>query len=84
MMLSTGGSIWLTENNRDTRMVRKLDNGNYLVCQEGEGRVREYDSNGKIVWEYAVELGDRPRSDGHGPEGHAHVPEGRQRPYVGR
>lgn len=55
---------------RDTRMVRKLDNGNYLVCQEGEGKVREYDATGKIVWEYAMELGDRPRSDGHGPEGH--------------
>ena len=55
---------------RDTRMVRKLDNGNYLVCQEGEGKVREYDGNGKIVWEYAMELGGRPRSPGHGPEGH--------------
>jgi hypothetical protein len=55
---------------RDTRMVRKLDNGNYLVCQEGEGKVREYDPAGKIVWEYAMELGERPRSDGHGVEGH--------------
>ncbi len=26
---------------RDTRMVRKLDTGNYLVCQEGDGCVRE-------------------------------------------
>jgi len=55
---------------RDTRMVPKLDNGNYLVCQEAEGKVREYDGTGKIVWEYAMALGDRPRSDGHGPEGH--------------
>ena len=38
--------------------------------QEGEGKVREYDGNGKIVWEYAMELGGRPRSPGHGPEGH--------------
>ncbi len=55
---------------RDTRMVRKLDNGHYLVCQEGEGKVREYDDTGKIVWEYALDLNGRPRSDGHGPEGH--------------
>lgn len=59
-----------SNSHRDTRMVRKLDNGHYLVCQEGEGKVREYDATGKIVWEYALELGDRPRSDGHGPEGH--------------
>ncbi|HEX4590143.1 MAG TPA: hypothetical protein VH120_09470, partial [Gemmataceae bacterium] len=25
---------------RDTRMVRKLDNGHYLVCHEGDGTVR--------------------------------------------
>ncbi len=55
---------------RDTRMVRKLDNGNYLVCQEGEGKVVEYDKTGKIVWTYVMELGGRPRSEGHGPEGH--------------
>src|SRR5262245_48110702 len=28
---------------RDTRMARKLANGNYLVCHEGDGKVREYD-----------------------------------------
>jgi hypothetical protein len=55
---------------RDTRMVRKLATGNYLVCQEGEGAVREYDDMGKIVWEYKLDLGGRPRSNGHGPEGH--------------
>jgi hypothetical protein len=55
---------------RDTRMARKLDNGNYLVCHEGDGKVREYDRNGKVVWTYTVDLAGRPRSDGHGPEGH--------------
>jgi hypothetical protein len=55
---------------RDTRMVRKLDNGHYLVCHEGDGKLREYDANGKVVWTYVMELGDRPRSPGHGVEGH--------------
>jgi hypothetical protein len=55
---------------RDTRMARKLAGGNYLVCQEGDGCVREYDGSGKIVWEYALDLAGRPASPGHGPEGH--------------
>jgi len=55
---------------RDTRMARKLANGHYLVCHEGDGKVREYDPKGKVVWSYALDLGGRPRSPGHGPEGH--------------
>lgn len=52
----------------DTRLVRKLDTGNYLVCHEGDGKVREYDGDGKVVWEFEVPLfGQAPR-DGHGPE----------------
>jgi hypothetical protein len=64
----------LTVNNpdphRDTRMARKLAGGNYLVCHEGDGAVREYDPAGKVVWEYRLDLNGRPRSPGHGPEGH--------------
>ncbi len=55
---------------RDTRLARKLANGNYLVCHEGDGVVREYDSSGKVVWSYTLDLAGRPRSPGHGPEGH--------------
>lgn len=55
---------------RDTRMARKLANGHYLVCHEGDGMVREYDDTGKVVWSYKLDLAGRPRSDGHGPEGH--------------
>jgi hypothetical protein len=55
---------------RDTRMARKLKSGNYLVCHEADGAVREYDAAGKVVWEYGLELSDRPRSPGHGVEGH--------------
>ncbi len=55
---------------RDTRMARKLDNGHYLVCHEGDGMVREYDGEGRVVWSYTLDLAGRPRSPGHGPEGH--------------
>jgi hypothetical protein len=55
---------------RDTRLARKLASGNYLVCHEGDGAVREYDPAGKIVWSYKLDLAGRPRSSGHGPEGH--------------
>src|SRR4029079_12041132 len=55
---------------RDTRMARKLANGHYLVCHEGDGKVREYDGDGKVVWTYALDLAGRPRSEGHGVEGH--------------
>lgn len=51
---------------RDTRLVRKLDSGNYLVCHEGDGAVREYGPSGKVVWEYRVPLFGRPRAGGHG------------------
>jgi hypothetical protein len=59
-----------SDAHRDTRMVRKLATGNYLVCQESEGSVREYDAKGTVVWEYKLDLNGRPRSGGHGPEGH--------------
>jgi len=55
---------------RDTRMVRKLENGNYLVCHEGDGKLREYDPAGKVVWTYELDLNGRPVAPGHGPEGH--------------
>ncbi|QDU37612.1 hypothetical protein Mal4_19270 [Maioricimonas rarisocia] len=50
----------------DTRLVRKLESGNYLVCHESDGVVREYDSSGRIVWEYAVPLFGRQPQKGHG------------------
>ena len=34
--------------------VRKLQNGNYLVCQTQMGLVREYDETGKIAWEFEL------------------------------
>lgn len=55
----------------DTRLARKLANGNYLVSHEQDGAVREYDGDsGKVVWEYAIPLFEKPRRPGHGPEGY--------------
>ena len=52
----------------DTRLVRKIANGNYLVAHESDGCVREYDAGGKVVWEYEVPLFGKARKGGHGPE----------------
>jgi outer membrane protein assembly factor BamB len=52
----------------DTRLVRKLASGNYLVAHESDGFAREYDASGKIVWEFEVPLFDKAPKGGHGPE----------------
>lgn len=53
----------------DTRLARQLDNGNYLVCHEGDGVVREYDGQTKqVVWDYPVPLFGKQPAGGHGPE----------------
>lgn len=52
----------------DTRLVRKLKNGHYLVCHEADGTVREYDHDGNVVWEYEVPLFGQAKREGHGPE----------------
>ena len=53
---------------RDTRLARKLANGHYLVCHEGDGSVREYDGDGAVVWEYDVPLFGKEPKPGHGVE----------------
>jgi hypothetical protein len=53
---------------RDTRLVRRTPQGTYLVSHEGDGKVREYARDGKVIWEYAVPLFDRDPKGGHGPE----------------
>jgi len=56
---------------RDTRLARKIKNGNYLVCHEGDGAVREYDGkSGKVVWQYKIPLFGKKRRGGHGPSAH--------------
>jgi hypothetical protein len=52
----------------DTRLVRKIAGGNYLVAHESDGFVREYEAAGKIVWDYEVPLFGKARKGGHGPE----------------
>ena len=53
---------------RDTRLVRKLDNGHYLVAHEAEGAVREYDQDGNVVWDFPVPMFGKEPKGGHGPE----------------
>lgn len=53
---------------RDTRLARKLENGNYLVAHEGDGVVREYDGTGKVVWDFPIPLFGKEPAGGHGPE----------------
>ncbi len=53
----------------DTRLMRQIAGGNYLVCHEGDGTVREYDGKtGNVVWEYEVPMFGRKEVGGHGPE----------------
>jgi hypothetical protein len=52
----------------DTRLARKTAAGTYLVAHEKDGKVREYNAEGKVIWEYAVPLFDKPTKGGHGPE----------------
>ncbi len=39
---------------QNTRMARKLDNGNYLVCAESPGVVTEYNAKSEVVWEHSI------------------------------
>ena len=52
----------------DTRLVRRTPAGTYLVAHEADGKVREYDRAGKVVWEFEVPLFDKKPAPGHGPE----------------
>jgi outer membrane protein assembly factor BamB len=52
----------------DTRLARKLENGNYLVAHEADGKVREYGEKGGVVWEYEVPLFGKAKKGGHGPD----------------
>jgi outer membrane protein assembly factor BamB len=53
----------------DTRLARKIASGNYLVCHEGDGTVREYDGkSGEVIWEFEIPLFGQQPAPGHGPE----------------
>ena len=53
----------------DTRLARKLTNGNYLVCHESDGTVREYrESDGAVIWEFEVPMFGKEEKRGHGLE----------------
>jgi len=52
----------------DTRLVRKLENGDYLVCHEGTQVVKRYNSEGEVIWEFPIPLFGKEPAKGHGPE----------------
>ena len=52
----------------DTRLVRRTPTGTYLVAHENDGKVREYNKEGKVVWEFEVPLFGKKPAGGHGPE----------------
>jgi hypothetical protein len=52
----------------DTRNARSTAAGTILVAHERDGVVREYDRDGKVVWEYDVPLFGKEPKPGHGPE----------------
>ncbi|MAS91623.1 MAG: hypothetical protein CMO55_00380 [Verrucomicrobiales bacterium] len=52
----------------DTRLVRKLENGHYLVAHEADQIVKEYSPDGEVIWEFAVPLFGKEPKKGHGPE----------------
>lgn len=57
---------------KDTRLARKIANGNYLIAHENDGFVREYSGDtGKVVWEFELPMDpDRPAKKGHGLDGY--------------
>ena len=69
LLKSTAMQVDNPHPHTDTRLVRKLANGNYLACHEGDGVIREYAGDtGDIVWEFAVPMFGREAAPGHGPE----------------
>jgi hypothetical protein len=52
----------------DTRLVRRTPTGTYLVAHEADGKVREYNRDGKVIWEFEVPLFGKKPAGGHGPE----------------
>lgn len=52
----------------DTRLVRRLPNGHFLVAHEADQVVKEYDADGAVVWEFPIPLFGKAPAGGHGPE----------------
>ncbi len=56
------------------RNARVLKNGNFLVCHYGEGLVKEYDPEGKVIREFSAPSG--PHSAARLPNGNTLISEG--------
>ena len=61
--------VYAANPHSDTRLVRVLESGNYLVAHEADQMVKEYNSEGIVVWTYPVPLFGKKPTEGHGPEG---------------
>tara|TARA_R110002073_G_scaffold106303_2_gene239933 strand:- start:18204 stop:20384 length:2181 start_codon:yes stop_codon:yes gene_type:complete len=57
--------------NRDSRLMRSTPMGTVLVAHDMNGVVREYDSDGKVIWEYDVPMFGREPMGGQDPESFA-------------
>lgn len=51
---------------KDTRLIRATKDNTILVSHEGDGFVREYTKDGKLVWEYEVPMFGKEHARGHG------------------
>jgi len=61
--------VYAPNPHSDTRLVRKLENGCYLVAHEADQIVKEYNADGIAIWEYPIPLFGNKPLPGHGPEG---------------
>ena len=57
-------------SHHDTRLVRRKPQETHLVAHEYEGAVRDYARDGKVIWEYSLDLTGpaTPTHRGHGAQ----------------
>jgi outer membrane protein assembly factor BamB len=69
ILLETPLTVEHPNAHSDTRLVRKIPSGHYLVAHEADGKVRTYEpSSGKVVWEYQIPMFGKEPIAGHGPD----------------
>jgi hypothetical protein len=51
---------------KDTRLMRLTPEKTLLISHEGDGHVREYTQEGKLLWDYEVPMFGKSKVKGHG------------------